>query len=537
MGRRDLSFLALILGGVGCFAAPLIPPRDRAGGVGGDAVVHPEKPAVAERVDAALRGRSLALGATPAPSAPDLAVYRRLSLALTGTIPALAAIRRFEAWPAADRLASAREELLADPRTGDYLAERLARAFVGTEGGPFLVYRRRRLVAWLADELRLNRPYDQIVRDLIAGEGLWTSHPATNFVSVTFDPDREAYDPERLAARVARAFLGVRIDCAQCHDHPFAAWRRADFRGLAAFFGQVGPTFRGVTDGPGEFRAPTRAGGELVAIAPRVPFRPDLVPEAGSRRGRLAGWVTDPANRHFARATANRAWALLFGRPLVEPIDDLDAADAVPEALELLAADFARGGFDLRALLRAIAATEAFARDSAAAEDENPGAPPPEVTWATFPLTRLRPEQVAGAVLQSAATATIDGDSPLLLRLATFGGIDEFVARHGDLGADEFAPQATSTIPQRLLLMNGDLLQKQIREDILNASGRIAALAPDDPTAVEAAYLAALTRRPTPGEAAHFAARLARTGGADRKARVSDLLWVLLNSTEFSYNH
>ena len=408
------------------------------------------------------------------------------------------------------------------------------------------MYRRRRLVAWLGDELHRNHSYDAIVRDLIADRGLWTDHPATNFVSVTYDETTKSYDPERLAARVTRAFLGVRLDCAQCHDHPFEPWKQADFQGLAAFFGQVRPALSGISDGPGEFRPDTRTGAPGVAVEPRVPFHPELDPHDGSRRDRLARWVTDPRNDRFAQAAANRAWALLFGRPLIEPIDDIaitGASDGGTSAgvsaavLALLADDFARGGFDFRRLLRTIASTEAFALDSAAADSETEPTTPLEAAWAAFPLTRLRPEQIAGAAIQAASTSTIDGDSHILQRLARFGGINDFVRRHGDPGEDEFNTDEAGTVPQRLLLMNGDLVQEQIRGDFAHLAGQIATLAPDDRAAVEAAYLAILTRRPTPAEAAHFRARLADTTGNTRKQAVTDLLWVLLNTTEFAYNH
>ena len=533
MGKRDLLFAALILGGVAALGASLAPPRTRLTDSKSSAI---ERPSIVDEVDATFRRKWAEQGLTPTRRGPDLALMRRVSLALTGSIPSLEEIRRFEARPIPGRVARWVDDLLIDRRSADYLAERLARAFVGTEGGPFLVYRRRRFVSWLGDELTRNRPYDQIVRDLIAGRGVWTDHPSTNFISVTFDPDKKVYDPERLAARVARAFLGVRIDCAQCHDHPFQPWKRADFRGLAAYFGQVEQTFKGVSDGTGKFLVDDRKTGKSTAIEPRVPFLAGLDPKVGTRRERLASWVTDPHNSHFARSTANRAWALMFGRPLVEPIDDLSSAGEPPTALVLLADDFASHGFDLRRLIRAIAMTEAFTLDSAAEDDAGPS-PTAEAAWAAFPITRLRPEQVAGALLQAASAETIDADSPVLLRLSTYGGVNEFVVRHGDPGEDEFNLEGSSTIPQRLLMMNGDLVQKNIREDIANASARIAALAPDDHKAVEAAYLATLTRRPTPNEATHFEVRLAGTRGDERKNRMTDLIWVLLNATEFSWDH
>jgi hypothetical protein len=226
----------------------------------------------------------------------------------------------------------------------------------------------------------------------------------------------------------------------------------------------------------------------------------------------------------------------MFGRPLVEPIDDITASTEIPPVLPILAEDFASNGFDFRRLIRSIALTEAFALDSANGDESGPSSTL-EAAWASFPITRLRPEQVAGALLQSASNQTIDSGSHILVRLATYGGVNDFVARHGDPGEEEFNLEGSSTIPQRLLMMNGDLVHEKSREELGNASGRIASLAPDDRKAVEAAYLVTLTRRPTPEEFAHFEARLAGTKGDDRKQRITDLIWALLNSTEFSWDH
>ena len=143
---------------------------------------------------------------------------------------------------------------------------------------------------------------------------------------------------------------------------------------------------------------------------------------------------------------------------------------------------------------------------------------------------------MAGALLQAASLRTLDAQSHWFVRLAAYTGRNDFVRRFGDTGEDEFDARG-GTIPQRLLLMNGDLVRKQTAEGLFNAAAQIAGLAPDDRKAVEVAYLAILTRRPTPEESAHFASRLKGTSGKERKARLTDLYWTLLNATEFSWNH
>jgi hypothetical protein len=545
---RNIVFILLCVAGLSVLAASLVPvhknPRDNQLHSAPTSRVGSENPDLVEtaaRVNAAFRSEWERANLAPASRADDLTIARRLALGLMGTIPSLEELRELEAEPQAERLDRWLTAILNDRRCHDYLAERLARAVVGVQDGPFIIYRRRRLVAWLGDKLEANRPYDEIVRELISDSGIWTDHPATNFVSVTIKPDQEkGPDAGELAARVSRAFLGVRLDCAECHDHPFQPWKQADFQGLAAYFGQTKQTFTGIADADGEYVVENRLTGEPQTIAPCVPFQAELLPSSGTRREKLAVWVTHRDNRAFGRAAVNRIWAELFGRPLIEPIDDVQSAGQLPPALDILAKDFIEHGYDLRRLIRAIAATEVFRLDSRRESGSPDGeiTPEHEAAWAAFPIFRLRPEQVIGGLLQSASLSTIDYESHILVRIGRATGQNDFIKRYGDLGEEEFAPQG-DTIPQRLLMMNGDQLQKSIDQNLLaNAATQIAVLAPTDEKAVETAYLAVLTRRPTVEEAGHFESELADTSDRrSRNERLEDLFWCLLNSTEFSWNH
>lgn len=499
----------------------------------------------------------------PTPRASDLTIARRLSLALTGTVPSLEEIRAIEARPEQDRIEWFLSRLLEDRRFADYLAERLARAYVGTEDGPFLVYRRRRFVSWLSDRLYERKtdkeqsgdkifpkvekgyPYDEIVRDLISDTGLWTDSPAVNFVTVTIDKAKdEQPDPIRLAARTSRAFLGMRIDCLQCHDDhldkihfgtPEAPREgtQSDFHQLAAFFSAVKSSPLGIRDQSTDYKYKYLKSDKDEVVNPATPFFDDLLTEEGTRRERLANWVTNKNNKPFARATVNRMWALMFGRPLVQPIDDIPLYGPYPPALETLVDDFVAHDYDLRRLIRLIAATQPFQADSRA-EFEITEAH--EKAWAAFPLTRLRPEQVAGGLIQTASLSTIDDRSHLLYQLTRFNQEKEFVKRYGDMGEDEFTDRG-GTIPQRLLMMNGELVRDKTEQNILLAVTRIAMLAPTDEKAVETIYLTVLSRRPTSDESAHFTKELTGKVRDARNDVLGDLFWVLLNSTEFSWNH
>ncbi len=540
MRARNLLFWVVCAGALLAFKASVFPSAEAPARPATRGEAASLGPAV-ERVDAAFEQAWREQQLRPAAAAPDLAVARRLSLALGGTIPSLEEIRHFESLPPDSRLRQWLAQRLADRRYADYVAERLARAYVGVDDGPFLLYRRRRFVSWLAEQLATNQPYDRLVRHLIADSGLWTDTPATNFITVTIRPDQgEGPDANQLAARVSRAFLGVRLDCAECHDHPFESWKQRDFQSLAAFFGSTRHSLRGIRDVAGDYQVEDPKTGEMATIPCGVPFAKELLGASGSDRQRLAAWVTHRQNRAFAREAVNRAWALMFGRPLVEAIDSLPAAGPFPPALEILADDFVEHGANWQRLLEIIASSRVFCLDSkldtaSAADEENNARH--EAHWAVFPLTRLRPEQVVGALLQSASLATIDSGSHILVRLARAIGQRDFVQRYGDSGAEEFEAHG-GTIPQRLLMMNGQIAEDKTKDSLLtNAATQIAAFAPDDATAIETAMLAVLTRRPNDEEGRYFHERLAGSGGAERSRRVGDLYWTLLNTTEFSWNH
>ncbi|MEQ1862019.1 MAG: DUF1549 domain-containing protein [Chthoniobacteraceae bacterium] len=476
---------------------------------------------------------------TPAPAADALAVVRRLSLALTGSIPSLQEIRAIEAQPESERVGWWLAHLLADRRSDDYLAERLARVFVGTEQGPFIVYRRRRLVDWLAEELRAKRPYDQIVRSLIDAQGIWTTNPEVNFVTAAVEPNKGPSE-EKLAAKVSRAFLGVQMDCVQCHDGKLdSTWKQRDFHQLAAFFGQSNFSLVGLRDDPKqkyEYRYLRKSDEEVVPTV--VPWQSELLPEQGAPRQRLAQWVTSPENKPFARAFVNRMWAFMFNRPLVLPIDEIPLHGPFPPGLEILAEDFAAHGFDVQRLIRVIAGTRVFQMRSESADPDHPPGDEAEKHWAAFPMTRLRPDQMAGSVIQAASLSTIDADTQVIFRLKRDADVSNFVKRYGDVGEDEFGDQS-GTITQRLLMMNGSMISSNTGTNFLTtASARISMLSPDPAAAVETAYLAVFTRRPSAEEADYFTGKLAQAReNKSRSSVMSDLYWTLLNSTEFAWSH
>lgn len=480
----------------------------------------------------------------PASQADDLVIARRLSLGIVGTIPSLEEIRLLEQRPDVDRLQWWVDYLLNDRRYGDYMAERLSRAYVGTENGPFLIFRKRRFVTWLSDQLMANRPYDMLTRDLISETGLWTDHPAVNFVTATVDQDgTKEPDVARLAGRLTRAFLATRIDCVQCHDDNLGGdLKQSDFHELASFFREAQNSFVGITDKKGRpYDFKYLYADEEVTVPAQVPFNRDLLEESGGTlRQRLANWVTHPENKPFARAIVNRVWAIVTGRPLVEPVDDIPLEGSfengtLPAGMEPLVNDFIDHEFDLKRLIRLIASTEVFQLDSRADHEITAQH---EKLWASYPVSRLRPEQVIGSINQASSLHTLNAESHVLTRLITFGETNDFLKRYGDAGEDEFSLDA-GTIPQRLLMMNGNLVNERTKENFIrNAATKISQLAPDDASGIETAFLCVLTRRPTEQESEHFQAKLKNEELRTRRTQdFEDIFWALMNCTEFAWNH
>ncbi|MEM9645391.1 MAG: DUF1549 domain-containing protein [Planctomycetota bacterium] len=479
-----------------------------------------------------------------APMADWMTVCRRISMSLVGTGMSLQEIRQLQSVAPEQRVPRHLNRLLSDARYHDYWGERWTRFYVGAEEGPFLVFRRRKFRTWLTEQFASNRRYDNIARDLITAKGLWTDQPQVNFYTVTYDSGDDGPDPIRLAARTSRVFLGLRIDCLQCHDDFLGNvtlgdgphWRtgcQQDFHQLAAFFTAAEANgLQGLRSVPVNYQTKYLGSETEEDVPAKVPFAEELLPEKGPARVRLATWITSPKNRQAARATVSHVWALLMGKPRDETVDNLPLDSAMDATMNLLVDDFIDNGFDIRRLIRLIVLSDAFRVDSRA---------PFHVTLrhdmagATFPLVRLRPEQIGGAVIQSSRVKTVDRDSSFFVQFQRLTEGNDFVRRYGDTGEDQFSDDAI-TISQRLVMLNGKLVAESTKHNpVLNSTAHVEMFSGDDATVVENAYLCVLNRLPTAGERAQFMMRLEESG--NRKHAVQDIFWTLLNSSEFAWNH
>lgn len=488
-----------------------------------------------------------AQGLASAPAADWLAICRRMSLATVGSGLSLEEIRHLQRLPVDQREDAHIESLLNDSRFHDYWAERWTRFLVGTDEGAFIVFRRRRFKTWLSDQFAANRPYDHLVSDLITAEGLWTDRPEVNFFTATYDSGDNEPDPIRLAAKTSRAFLGLRIDCLQCHDdflgnvslgsvEDTREGLQSDFHQLAAFFTSAKNDgfkgLKGLYNGKSDYEYQYLGESELVDVTPAVPYASELLPTEGHDRVRLAKWITHPENDQAARTAVNHVWALLFGKPLGEAVDNLPLDETVSPVLAELADDFVEHDFDVRRLIRLIVRSAPFRVDGKADFDITPQH---ESIGAVFPLVRLRPEQVAGSTIQAGRVRTLDRESALFEQLMKFGNSGDFVRRYGDIGDDEFASESV-TITQRLIMLNGKMVSEHSESNpVLHSGTHIRMFSPDDSTTIENIYLAVLNRLPSDAERSRFSDRL--TSGNNKNNVIEDLYWVLMNSSEFAWNH
>jgi hypothetical protein len=394
---------------------------------------------------------------------------------------------------------------------------------------------------WVRQRLRDNVPYDQMVRDLLTANVVSTGKPGAP-VDMGAWAFYEANDfkAEKLAATTSRLFLGVKLERAQCHNHPFARWTRKQFWQYAAFFGGLEPEH--VSRG---FYAPPRE--NLMVHSIKIPgngkrvqarFLDGNTPRWQDRAGaraRLAEWLTSGNNPYFARAAANRLWAHFFGLGLTEPVDDARAENppSHPELLDELARQLAAHHFDLKFLIRAITASRTYQLSSTLT---HPGQANPRL-FARLAIKGLNPEQV----FNSLATATGYREEEGRPQQVVFGRRlslrEDILARFTD--PSERRTEQQTSILQALALMNGKLVADTTS---LDRSETLAAVLDspflDDRGRLETLFLATLSRPMRPDEESRLLPYV-RRGGPRRDPRkaLADVFWALLNSSEFIVNH
>jgi hypothetical protein len=493
-----------------------------------------------ERIDEQLAAQWAKQGIHPVGPASDAEFLRRVYLDLTGRVPSVSEARDFLADPSPDRREQLVERVLADHDHATHFAA-VWRQMLLPDGVDLSRYGgSAKFDEWLAERFAANEPYDQLVRELLLAEGRVSESGPLLFYAAA------RLNPEELAARTSRAFMGVRMECAQCHDHPFDDdISQHDFWSLAAFFARISRP-----RGKMEMTSPVlqvrdNARGDVMipdsdeVVPPRLPESVrDLAddPNGQSRRQELVDWLTTPTNQHFAQATVNRVWAHLFGRGIVEPVDDMRPANLpiCPEVLDMLSRDFAASGFDLRRLCRALVLTDAYQLSSAAADSD----PARTLVFAQMNMKSFTAEQLYDCIAvatQQAVRARGPADQAGLARFDDTNRqafIDQFRAAPGK------ATDYQAGIPQALTMMHGSLIHNATdvgRSGLLNS---LAAPFFTDQQRLDTLYLSTLSRYPEPAERELMLEQLGATQDVTERQQVlGDMLWALLNSAEFTLNH
>lgn len=485
-------------------------------------------------IDQAVDAKLRKLRITPSGICDDRVFARRAYLDVLGVLPTVNELRNFVADERADKRARLIDELLKRPEFPELWAMKWAE-LLRIESGKLNVKGVQLYSAWLRDAIQSDVPIDRLVRELLGAQGGNYHNPASNFYLVETNP-------KQMAENVAQVFMGVRVQCAQCHNHPFDRWTQDDYYSFAAFFAQIG---RKQAEDPRETIIYNSGGGEVRHLRSGAVMPPKFlggaVPQikpGQDRRKLFADWLTSPENPWFARNVVNRVWAQFFGRGIVDPPDDVRVSNppSHPKLLAELARRFIASGYDMRALVRDMCNSRAY-QTASTANESNAG---DQRNFSHAAIRRLSAEALLDAISQVTQVREKFAGLPLGARavqvadaktgsyfLTTFG-------RPARTSACTCERREAPTLSQALHLVNGATISSKIRDK----TGRLnrllsAGKAPDQ--IIEEFFVAALARPPTASERAEAIKYVNES--ADARQGLEDLLWALLNSQEFVFNH
>ena len=540
--RRNWSWLCLLLTLSGSAALPL-------------GVSAQEKP-LRQIIDAEVKAAGERENVPPGRPADDATFLRRVSLDLIGTIPTYAEARQFLEDGAPDKRTKWIDRLLDDPRFAAHQATTWDLVLFGRNPpNPDATRKRDPFVQWLTGQFARNEPYDRWVRALLTADGHTQEHGPTLFYA------QFRGTPEETATAVSRIFLGTQLQCARCHDHPSERWTQLDFYGLAAFFarlavveagggannrrylvaekstGEVLFTGPAIQQKPGQKGEPVKArflgGAELAEPPPPAGFKePDLkgaktAPKPFfSRREKLAEWVTAADNPYFARAIANRLWGQFLRRGLVHPVDNLSSQAqraSHPALLDALTGAMLAHRFDLKWFIRELVNSATYQLASTGGDGE-PHA------YERARLRALSAEEMLAAL--RVATGFDDTGKPPELKLPA--GLPEQIVRHFGSATDGQG-EFQASLTERLFVANSAALRQLLQRRKGNLADVLLGSAEPWEARVDRLFLTVLTRPPRPEERERFVKYLA--GAAKPDLLVEEVIWALVSSGEFRFNH
>jgi Protein of unknown function (DUF1553)/Protein of unknown function (DUF1549) len=514
-----------------------------------------EYPASDHFIDLLVFANLKSMGIPTSPVCDDATFLRRVTLDIAGRLPTLDEAESFLANQDSNRRQQVIDRLLDSPGYADMFANKWTSLLKNRRDEASDIKANFAFHAWIRDSLLANRRYDEMVRELLAATGTVSSNPAVAWYKRVKEPNLQIED-------VAQLFLGVRVQCAQCHHHPMERWSQDDYYALTAFFSRVGrkPTDvygedlifhdRGVAQSKniksGEMIAPKALGDDIGAI------EPDEDP-----RLRLADWMGNLKNPFFAKALVNRYWKHFLGRGLVEPEDDLRDTNPPtnPELLSALERHFVESGYDLKSLVRAITTSKTYQLSSTPTEANLSDRQ--NFSW-HYPQ-RLQAEVMLDAINDVTDTPADFANLPIGTRAIalpdnSYNKSSEFLRTFGRPEASsvcECERVQSASLAQSLHFLNAN----EIRAKISHANGRVAKFAQshaaNPPTSpqdqVRQLYRISLTRDVTDKELAAAVAYLESpkldaekkpiTDANTYRENMEDLFWAIINTKEFLFNH
>lgn len=487
-------------------------------------------------VDELVQAKWKKLQLVPSPLADDATFLRRAFLDAIGTLPTPAEVRAFLADGDPDKRTKWVDRILARNEYGDFWAVKWGDLLRNQRKGQREQQRGTYAFhAWIRNAFATNMPYDQFVRAIVAAQGTVDQHPPVIWYRTVRNLTHQTND-------TAQLFLGLRINCAQCHHHPYEKYSQDDYYQFQAFFARMGRKSGEIAQEPAIFvrsEGAVRNPATGKVMPPRGLDGPALtIGEDEDPRQKLVDWMTAPDNPYFARAICNRLWGHFLGRGLVEPVDDMRVTNppSDPELLDALAKDFIAHQFDLKHLIRTIMVSTTYQLTA----EPGPGNVQDQQNYARAYPKRLMAEVMLDAIGQ--VTGTRENFAGLPRGTRTIQLPDESIpsyfldvfGRPTRETACECERPREANLAQALHLLNSNDVQNKVAA----ATGRLALLLKEkktDADLIEELYLAAFSRRPRPEETKTVLDYVREQ--KDRKTAFEDLLWAMLNTKEFLFNH
>ncbi|MFN3149076.1 DUF1549 and DUF1553 domain-containing protein [Bremerella sp.] len=507
--------------------------------VGSQVVVLPkelkyEKPQIAGNYIDELVGSKLhKLRITPSEMCSDEEFLRRATVDITGMLPTEEEYNEFMADNSGEKRAKLVDRLLERKEFSEIWAMRWAELLMikstnrVSDKSAFLYY------SWLTEQISNDVPLDQMVRDLLSASGGTFSNPPTNYYEIETDT-------LKTAENVAQVFMGLRTQCAQCHNHPFDRWTMDDYYGFAAFFAQIG---RKNTEDYRERIIYNRGGGDVRHLVGNKVMEPKFLGgvepdmQGRDRREVLAEWLTAPENPYFASSVANRVWASFFGVGIVDPVDDVRVSNPAsnPELYETLGNKLVEYNYDFKKLVRDICASKAYQRTTVPNDNNKTDTK----NFAYAQVRRIPAEQLLDCISQATNHDEKFRGLPLgsrAVQIADGKTSNYFLTTFGRSERETVCSCEASTSPtlsQALHMLNGDATQNKIARGKLVETWVKEELTNDQ--IIDKIYIRCLARKPTTEEREKLTAVLKEE--QNRQQGLEDVFWAVLNSREFMFNH